>query len=243
MPSVQCSFIDKVVWETLEPKNYELSDSTHIWRLQLSANITRIAFLEPLLSPDEVVRARSYLQEKDRNRFILSRGMLRSILAKYINQSAESILFSTGENNKPFVQSSTTPIHYNVSHAGDWALIAVSASPAGADIEYINQDLDYSEVLPICFSKEEISFIQSRKQFYLLWTRKESLVKATGKGIDDDLPYVPCMNGVHEALPQKIGSDRDWEVVSFEIGDEYIGSVTYDTITRGCFFFEATPKI
>ena len=242
MPSVQCSFIGDIVWETPPPVCYDLTDSIHVWRLQLSTNLHLVNNMASLLSPDEVTRANSYLQEKDRQRFILSRGMLRLILAKYLSEPAEHIQFSIGENKKPFVQSNSPSLQYNVAHAGDWVLIIVSNSPVGIDIEHINPVFDYSEILPVCFSSDEANFIQSRKSFYLLWTRKEALVKATGKGIDNDMLFVPCMDGIHELPAKKTGSDKNRAVVSFEIGEEYIGSIAYDIVIQELFFFETYPS-
>ena len=238
MPSVKCGFIDKIVWEALPHASCELADSIHIWRLQLSANLHLVNNMASILSVDEVVRANSYLQEKDKNRFILSRGILRLILSKYFSEHAESIRFAVGENKKPFVQSHSVSLHYNIAHAGDWVLIAVSNSPVGIDIEHINSSFDFIEILPLCFSNDEVNFIQSRESFYLLWTRKEALVKATGKGIDNDMPFVPCMDGMYEVSSEKIGSDKDWAVVSFEMGEQYVSSVVYDPVVQELFFFE-----
>jgi 4'-phosphopantetheinyl transferase len=238
VPYVKCSFIDNIVWGTCRPVFPDLSQSIHIWRLQLSANDHLVNVYESLLAPHEMIQAYSYTEEKERHRFILSKSVLRLILSKYLHEPAENIQFSFGANKKPFLRSDNTNLHYNVSHAGDWILIAISGSAVGVDIELIDTDLDYSAILPVFFSPEEAKLIQNRNDFYLLWTRKEALVKATGKGIDNDMPFIPCTNGVHEVLPEKIGSDKDWVVVSFEMTDHYIGCVAYNPIIQTILFYE-----
>ena len=241
MPAINCGHVSNVTWRKAAGHNYVISGALHIWRLQLSANLHLVNTIESILSADELVRSGGYLQEKDRQRFVLSRVMLRTILAKYLNRSAGHIEFEISECRKPSVRS-VTDLHYNVSHAGDWVLIAIAGSPVGIDIEHINQGLDYTQVLPVCFNSHEAHFIQNNadsvKQFYELWTRKESLVKATGKGLDDDMPFVPCTDGLHEALPEKIGSDKNWNVLSITPGIDYVASISFYPDVKQVLFLE-----
>ena len=239
MPSIRFNSIDNVIWGT-QLRRPPFAGSIHIWRLQLSQHLRLTDKFSELLTEDEIARSKSYLDEKDRQRFILSRGMLRSILAKYLSEPAENIRFAKDENNKPFIRIKTTEVHYNIAHAGDWVLIAVSGSPVGIDVEQIRDDLDYGEILPLCFNGDEAASIHSQKQFYKLWTRKEALVKATGKGIDNDLSFVPCMDGSHYAQREKIGSDKDWIVSSFEMTEGYTGSIACNPSAQDYLFFEAS---
>jgi len=192
-----------------------------------------------ILAPDEIERAGRYHQEKDQLRFIISRGMLRLLLGKYLNQKPINIHLEIGANKKPFVQNRRgDDLHYNVSHSGDLILIAVSNSEVGIDIEKINDSFSYKEILPHNFSDEEILFIKKPEDFYLLWTRKEALLKATAKGIDDDLPLIPSLDGTHHVNSEIIGSEKNWNVNSFHIGDGYIGSVTKSCDKNAINFYD-----
>jgi 4'-phosphopantetheinyl transferase len=164
--------------------------------------------------------------------------MLRSVLAGYMNEPPEKVQFIIGDNRKPILHSKHPELHYNIAHSGNWMVIAVSNTPVGIDIEHINPSFDHTEVLPVCFSNDEASSIQNNERFYLLWTRKESLVKATGKGLDDDLPFVPCMDGQHSVSSEKIGSDKDWSIHSFDIADGYISSFAHDPNITDLSFFD-----
>ena len=99
----------------------------------------------------------------------------------------------------------------------------------GVDIEYVNKDFDYNEILSSVFNKSEIHkvFNSNKKQrtFYKLWTRKEAIVKATGKGIDDHFPEIVSLDGYHYMLPDLLGNIEVLQVFSFELNEDHIGAV------------------
>ncbi|WP_394338991.1 4'-phosphopantetheinyl transferase family protein [Mucilaginibacter xinganensis] len=97
-----------------------------------------------------MLRANRFYQLKDRNRYIISRIILRMILGKYLNLMPAAIQFSAGKNNKPQVKNiPPLKLEYNMSHSADAILLAVSDSAIGADIEFINQSFGFNEVLVI----------------------------------------------------------------------------------------------
>ena len=107
-------------------------------------------------------------------------------------------------------------------------MLAISNSEIGADTELVNHTYDYKEVLEGNFSADEIDFINqtsSFERFFTLWTRKEALTKATGKGLDDDLKLIPCLNGIHFAQSSTISSDVDWLISTFKLSKNYLASV------------------
>ena len=71
------------------------------------------------------------------------------------------------------------------------------------------------------------------RAFYTLWTRKEALVKATGKGVDDDFTRVPAADGQHLVDPAALGSAGYWQVHSFVVAEHYLGAVAHAETTAG----------
>jgi len=75
----------------------------------------------------------------------------------------------------------------SLSHAGETVACALSFAPVGCDVEAIKPVDD--RLAARFFAKEEADFLASLpaaerdKAFFRLWTRKESLMKATGKGM------------------------------------------------------------
>jgi 4'-phosphopantetheinyl transferase len=232
MPSIYCDCIKEILWEKVTGDFFLLAENADVWRIQISSNLALIDRFSQILSRDERVRASRYHQEKDKERFLVSRIALRFLLAKYANNNPEKIEFEIGLNKKPFLKNSgADSLRFNVSHSDDIVLIAISGSDIGTDVEKIDEVFSYTEILRQNFSEEEIVFItdgnQQSENFYLLWTRKEALLKATSKGIDSDLPFIPSLDGRHNVDQEMIGSDKDFCVRSFKIKEDYVGSVAY----------------
>lgn len=215
---------------------FSLTSCADVWRIPISPNLPLIHRFDQILSSNEKERAARYYQEKDKQRFMVSRIALRFLLAKYSNIKPEKIELEIGLNKKPFLHNAGgIDLCYNISHSGDMILIGLSDSDTGIDIEKVDDFFSYSGILPQNFSKEEIEFINNGKQkaenFYLLWTRKEALLKATSKGIDNDLRFVPCLDGKQKADQEIIGSDKDFCVSSFKVSENYTGSIAFK---KGC---------
>ncbi|WP_185731403.1 4'-phosphopantetheinyl transferase family protein [Larkinella rosea] len=203
-------------------------------RIELARFSALISQLFALLSPDEEVRAQRYFHEKDRHRFIITRGLLRSLLGHYTGQKPGAIQFVQTSHKKPSVRGSNW--QYNVSHSGDWALIALSKTAVGVDIEKIDRDFRYQDILPESFSPQEQAFIEKspdpRTRFYQLWTRKEALVKATGQGIDEHFQQIPTQDGSYEVESQRIGNSNRWIISSFAMTEGYAAAVAYESPER-----------
>ena len=193
-----------------------------------------------IVNKDEVERAKRYYQIKDRNRFLISRGALRSILGKYLNIAPSSVSFGFGPNKKPYIiNTGKAKLHYNLSHSGDWILIAVSASEIGADIEFIKPSFAYRDVLMDYFSTDEIKFINqqsSAERFFLLWTRKEAFVKATGKGLDSNLKLIPSLDGMH--MTDEVSPARNWFISSVKLNEQYIAALAGNINVNKVQFFD-----
>jgi len=86
-------------------------------------------------------------------------------------------------------------------------------------VEKIDPDFSYEDILATGFSVSEINLIKKsaspRSYFYLHWTRKEALTKATAKGLDDNLIAVPCLDGLHTVGAEITGPAESWTISSF----------------------------
>lgn len=199
-----------------------------IYKIHLPKYKHLIKDLETFLSTKEYDRATKYYRKNDRNRFIVCRSLLKFVLARYTNSDIKDIVLESLPNNKPYLTKDPNTF-FNISHSGDYAVLAVSKNPIGIDIEHINLSFSFEKTLQYIFSVDDIVFINNAENkthtFYSLWTRKEAFVKALGTGIDDDFYKVPCQKGIH-LIDGFYAKSTNWQINNFEIEDaNYIGAI------------------
>jgi len=232
-------FLDDVQWTSYSQCDFILDSDTHIFKIGINSNANDLGSFAAILNSEEIKRAGRYLHLHDKNRFIIARGATRLILGKYLNIAPEAIAFEIGDNKKPFIKNSK--LFYNISHSGNRIVLAVSLSAVGIDTEQINLDFDFQDIIAEYFSAEEASFIAETdfaNRFFRLWTRKEALTKATGKGLDEDLKYIPALEGEHSIASELIGSAADWVTSSFSLDAENIASVSANVNCSRLVFFD-----
>ncbi len=132
------------------------------------------------LTPKRREKAKRYLFLSDRLRCMAGGLLLKEILG--IQRDEELIHNIYG---KPALHGGGK--NFNISHAGDYVVLAVDAFPLGVDIECIgNADM---MVAQRCFQEDELEYLTNGngdrdEKFFALWTLKESLMKATGLGLN-----------------------------------------------------------
>lgn len=219
-----------IEWMSGRRCGFYLDNCTHVWRINITkAKSTKE--LWPLLDVTEQERANRFHRPVDKQRFVVSRVYLRYLLNKYIGIDAGAIEFAAGQNNKPFVKNTGVNIAFNVSHSGGIVLLAFSHEEVGVDVEQINTAMKYTDVMDLSYSGKEVAFVEASKNptesFYKFWTRKEALLKATAKGITDDMKLVPCMDGEYTLAAGIIGSEKNWNINSFVLDNSHAGCVAY----------------
>jgi 4'-phosphopantetheinyl transferase len=147
-----------------------------IWTLPLTREVPTH------LSEDEVTRANRFRSEEDRVRWIRARSSLRMILSRYAGDDPGSLYFGYGKHGKPGLLP-FTKIQFNLSHAGDFAIVAVTQSvPVGVDIERIRNNVDMAALLR---RLGETDLPSSMTDLYRIWTRREAKTKAAGGALFD----------------------------------------------------------
>ena len=129
-----------------------------------------------ILNSEEAARAARFRFEEDRIRWSRSRAALRSILATYIAGIPEALEFTYSANGKPSLAG--TGIEFNLSHAGDFAMVAVTmAAPVGVDIERIREKIEIADLLR---RLGETDLPDGLPELYARWTLREARTKAAG---------------------------------------------------------------
>lgn len=142
------------------------------------------------LSPDERARARGLTHQATRADFVRHRAALRTVLAEYLGVRPARVRFSYGPAGKPGCGGP----QFSLSHAGEWALIAVGGHEVetlGVDLEWTRQHVDAAGLarrfLP-GLDLEAIAPAGRRAAFFAAWTGYEARLKAAGSGLGRALP-------------------------------------------------------
>lgn len=123
--------------------------------------------------PKRLERSKSYHFEADRLRCIGAGALI-----SHVTGIAEADLIA-GEHGKI---DAPRGMRFNVSHSGDYVLLARCDTEVGADIERVAEPR--MKLAPRVFLPDEIEWLEQdpAERFYLLWTLKESVLKLTGMG-------------------------------------------------------------
>ena len=124
--------------------------------------------------------------------YIITRGLLRQVLAKMTGLDIAGVEFDYGEHGKPSLRSNTGggSIVFNVSHSHGIILVALTmGGRLGVDLERIRPDVAWRSLAEHYFSGAECRLLEKYPQdtrlkaFFTCWVRKEAFVKALGAGI------------------------------------------------------------
>jgi 4'-phosphopantetheinyl transferase len=189
-----------------------------------------------LLTPEERTRAERFRQAEDRRRYILARGLLRTMLGRRLDRAPASLVFGANPHGKPTL-ADADGIAFNVSHSGDYVLAAVGRAAAiGVDVERWRPGLDLMGVGRQVFTPDELALIadapdaQKTFRFFRQWTFKEAVAKAVGLGLSLDLRRFEIVfrNGDPHLAPHdaaELGSAADWRLEAVRIEDGYCGAL------------------
>jgi 4'-phosphopantetheinyl transferase len=207
-----------------------LADSdVHVWCVSLTPLLEELDALFSLLSPDEKVRADRFYFEMDRNRFVVGRGLLRTIIGGYMDMAPSQVAFVYGNYGKPALGlgSWNKPLEFNLSHSKDLALYIFSwGHRVGIDVEYIRPMPDLDDFAEQFFSPRETEVLKSLSEeekydaFFKLWTCREAFLKAHGSGLTTPLNLVEISleaegTGLLSAIDGDSKQASRWHLESF----------------------------
>lgn len=198
----------------------------HVWSTDLTLTEEQEKNKFFLLSADERERAQRFHFPIHRQRFIAARSTLRELLSRYVNTAAKDLLFSYDEYKKPYLQNPHhAHLQFNLAHSANLAVYAFTLNHAvGIDTEKIEHDTK-QEIAARFFSPQENAALMQLPQpeqiagFYRIWSRKEALIKAVGKGLS--IPLSSFSVSVRDE-PESIHLENEtWTLLSLPIHPDY----------------------
>jgi 4'-phosphopantetheinyl transferase len=171
------------------------------------------------LTPAERARADRYRFPEDARRFSVARGWLRHVLGNAVGVPPADIAFAAGPG-KPRLDAARGPC-FNLSHAGELAVVALSDGEVGVDVEPESNASAALEAAGVACTRVEAAVLvalplEARATAALrLWTAKEAYLKATGEGLT-----VP---------PDRVQITPPWSVRELRPAAGYVGAVAAES--------------
>ncbi|MBP6861035.1 MAG: 4'-phosphopantetheinyl transferase superfamily protein [Neisseriaceae bacterium] len=194
----------------------------------LSLADDRLAYLQSLLTSAELTQRLAYRTDTLKANAILSRGLLRLILAEYgTDTHPKGIKLMQHRYGKPYLPNST--LQFSVSHCDSRLMIAVSRTRLiGIDIERLDQK-NQGQLADFVLSPEELACHRQRppsaQQAYFLqcWTRKEAYLKAIGTGLVNHLQRVDT--SADYVVDQ--GRTTPYQACAVDLDQRHVASLVY----------------
>jgi 4'-phosphopantetheinyl transferase len=219
-------------------------DEVHVWRATLALPEAVAHRLEQCLAADERVRMERFRFEPDRRRYLIGRGLLRSLLGRYFEMAPQDLRFETTAAGKPYLASGQGRLQFNLAHSGEYVLFAIAdGRTVGIDVEEIRADFEAGEVAAHSFSPHEQRDLEALtghvkiEAFFECWTRKEAYVKARGGGLS--LPLDQFDVSLRPGEPARLiatrpdpAEARRWQLSGLDVADGYKAALAVEG--QGC---------
>jgi 4'-phosphopantetheinyl transferase len=208
-----------------------------VWHVKADWTDADVRQVQGWLSDDERARAQRFHFDRDRNRFIVRRAMLRALIGRHLGQEPAAVAFVYGPHGKPDLTApaGADDLRFNTSHSGDLAVVALTRRrDIGVDIEWVTPLADLDAIARHHFSPTEnlaldrVASAERVQAFFNCWTRKEAFLKATGEGLLRPLDSFDVTLEPHEParlLACAEGDPERWDLRAFAPAPGYVGAV------------------
>lgn len=155
-----------------------------------------------------------------------ARRPLLDLLARYLGTTADEVRLVIGEHGRPRLAHATGPaLDFNWSHCADHAVVALARRVApGIDIELLEERGNALRLAQRYFHPGETAAIAAlpaparSAAFLELWTAKEAVLKAIGRGIAFGLHRLHVAGG---SAPRLLWLDGD-DIAAWQLQRVYV---------------------
>jgi len=166
--------------------------------------------------------AKRFVRPEDRMAHLLGRILLAKALEQMGFSRALLASLQRNSHNRPFVPA---PVDFSISHSGSLVVCAITAEGrVGIDIEAI-KPIDFTDFSKVFLSLEwDIITADPSplEMFFRFWTKRESVLKATGSGLSGTLEYV------ERSFNRARSGDTLWHIQDIPSWQGYACSVATD---------------
>ncbi|WP_158615823.1 4'-phosphopantetheinyl transferase family protein [Lautropia dentalis] len=161
----------------------------HCWRIDLDA--PRPAGSDQWIAASEHARADRFKFDYLQRRYRATRAGLRMLLARALGIQPGEVRFVRSARGKPSLDPAhQSDLQFNLTHSEHVAWVAVGTMELGIDLEVLGRQVKMLDsLLHRVTTPDEDGLLMAMPEalrelaFLLMWTRKESALKAWGEGI------------------------------------------------------------
>jgi len=209
----------------------------HLWYAWLNQPQRRVHRLWLTLSPDECAQAMQFATRQAVERYIVGRGLLKVILARYLQIRPAQVSIVATVGGKPQLLGAAQHISFNMAHSRSLVVYAVACGyEIGVDVEHravveqTERDVMYDGFL--CDQEavllRRLHPSRHSEWFLRFWTRKEAYAKGTGRGISPAFARMDTSRARHVRLLTQDGplaNAEPWTLLGFAPTPRYIATV------------------
>lgn len=144
--------------------------------------------LTAILEETERMRGARLHRQQDRTAHRLAHALLQRALRGALGRSSCPLLRDASGCPR-LEQPSEKPLWFNLSHTAGMVVCALAQAPVGIDVEGTDRVRDWHGIASRFFHPDELAWIERApltercRRFVTIWTLKEAVVKATGRGL------------------------------------------------------------
>ncbi|UUL82299.1 4'-phosphopantetheinyl transferase family protein [Sphingomonas qomolangmaensis] len=206
-------------------------DVVDVWLVRLPPAAPPPALLA-MLSPAELAAAGRFRHRPSHDSYVVTRGVLRQLLARYLGEAPAAVEITSQERGKPVVRG---PLRFNVSHSGEFALLGFARDcDVGVDIEAVRAAPDWLAIARRFFAADEADALaatadaQRETAFFRCWTRKEAFVKATGLGLSAPLDsFSVSLDATAPRFVRLPPTEDNWSLHDIAVGRRYAAALVH----------------
>jgi 4'-phosphopantetheinyl transferase len=216
-------------------------ETVQVWFAFLDDLMPRFGSFLATLAEDEIEKAGRFRFQRDRDEYVLARGLLREILSRCSGIHPGELRFRYGARGKPalIAEPGDADLAFNLSHAQRAVICAVTRDrEVGVDLEYLREDVGDRELAERFFSPRETAVLTRlpsgarQKAFLTCWTRKEAYIKARGEGLSLDLRSFDVLDSGDPAPRLHIESDpreaARWALADLNVPSGYVAALAIE---------------
>jgi 4'-phosphopantetheinyl transferase len=185
--------------------------------------------LAVLLHERDRERRRGIVIPADRNRFRAAWVLARLVLGERLGRDPAALGFDRTcphcrdpLHGKPTVRTAGPRPDFSLSHCGGLAVLAVCDHVVGVDVEDAAAG---GRPVVAALSESERAGCRSYADFARLWTRKEAVLKAVGRGLAIHPRRIEAPRTTRFTLPAELGPPQDCTQRDLALPAPYVGAV------------------